>query len=136
MDVTFSLLLLLNQQLILLKLSDIDYSTDILWSDKKWKSRGFNSNTKMETSTEKKLPVYQFQTPSDLKWQANIVNAINFIRLKNKKRVTSQRIFSFINKGVLQLDCQKFNDILCDMEIDGKIYKNGSGKNASFFAKN
>ena len=90
----------------------------------------------METSTEKKLPVYQFQTPSDLKWQANIVNAINFIRLKNKTRVTSQRIFSFINKGVLQLDCQKFNDILCDMEIDGKIYKNGSGKNASFFAKN
>ena len=89
----------------------------------------------MGTSTEKKLPIYQFQTASDLKWQAKIVNAMNFIILKNKKRVTSQRIFSFINKGVLQLDCQKFNDILCDMEIDGKIYKNGSGKNASFFVK-
>ena len=90
----------------------------------------------METSTEKKLPIYQFQAPSDLKWQTKIVNAINFIRVKNKKRVTSQGIFSFINKVALQLDCQKFNDILCDMEIDGKIYKNGSGKNALFFLKN
>ena len=89
----------------------------------------------MGTSTEKKVPIYQFQTASDLKWQAKIVNAMNFIIFKNKKRATSQRIFSFINKGVLQLDCQKFNDILCDMEIDGKIYKNGSGKNASFFVK-
>ena len=90
----------------------------------------------METSTENKLPIHQSQSRSDLKWQAKIVNAINCIRLKNKKRVTSQRIFSFINKGALQLDCQKFNDILCDMEIDGKIYKNGSGKNALFFVKN
>ena len=90
----------------------------------------------METSTEKNLPIYQLQTPSDLAWQAKIVNAINCIRLKNKKRVTSQRIFSFINKGAVQLDCQKFNDILCDIEIDGKIYKNGSGKNASFFVDN
>ena len=89
----------------------------------------------METSTEKKLLIYQSQTPSDLKWQANIVNAINCTRLKNKKRVTSQRIFSFINKGALQLDCQKFSDILCDMEIDGKICKDGSGKNALFFVK-
>ena len=90
----------------------------------------------MGTSAETKLPVYESQTPSDLKWQAKIVNVINCIRLKNKKRVTSQRIFSFINKGALQLDCQKFDDILCDMEIDGKIYKNGSGKNALFFVKN
>ena len=89
----------------------------------------------METSTEKKLPIYQFQTPSDLKWQAKIVNAINFISLKNKKRAASQRIFNFTHKVALQLDCQKFNGILCDMEIDGKIYKNGSGKNASFFVK-
>ena len=59
----------------------------------------------METSTEKNLPIYQLQTPSDLTWQAKIVNAINYIRLKNKKRVTSQRIFNFINKGALQLDC-------------------------------
>ena len=90
----------------------------------------------METSTENKLPIHQSQSRSDLKWQAKIVNAINCIRLKNKKRVTSQRIFSFINKGALQLDCQKFDDILCDMEIDGKIYKNGSAKNALFFVKN
>ena len=76
-----------------------------------------------------------------LKWQgtkmeAKIDTAINFIRLKNKNRVTSQRIFSFINEGVLQLDCPKFNDIICDMQIDDKTYKNGSGKNASSFVKN
>ena len=90
----------------------------------------------MKTSTEMNLPIYQLQTHSDLTWQAKIVNAINSIRLKNKKRVTSQRIFSFINKGALQLDCQKFSDILCDMEIDGKIYKNRSDKIASFFVDN
>ena len=81
-------------------------------------------------SPEKKLPIYQLQTHCDLSWQAKIVNAINSIRLKNKKRVTSQRIFSFINKGALQLDCQKFSNILCDMEIDGTIYKNRPCKNA------
>ena len=70
------------------------------------------------------------------KMEAKIVNAINFIRLKNKKRVTSQTIFGFINQDALQLDCQKFSDIMCDVEIDGKTYKNGSDKNASFFVKN
>ena len=68
--------------------------------------------------------------------EAKIVNTINFIRLRNKKRVTLRRIFSFINKGALQLNCQKFNNIISDMEIDGKRYKNGSGKNTSFFVKN
>ena len=90
----------------------------------------------METSTEKNLLIYQLQAPSNLTWQAKIVNAMNSVRLKNKKRVTSQRIFSFINKGALQLDCEKFSDILCGMEIDGKIYKNGSGKKATFFVDN
>ena len=55
--------------------------------------------------------------------------------LKNKKRATSQRICSFIKKGALQLDCQKFNDTLCDMEIDGKTYKNGSGKKCIVFCQ-
>ena len=68
--------------------------------------------------------------------EAKIVNPMHFIRLKNKERVISQGIFSFINKGALQLDCQKLSDIICDIEIDGKIYKNGSGKNASFFVNN
>ena len=68
--------------------------------------------------------------------EAKIVNLMHFIRLKNKERVVSQGIFSFINKGDLQLDCQKLSDIICDIEIDGKIYKNGSGKNASFFVNN
>ena len=72
----------------------------------------------------------------DANIEAKTVNEINFIRLKNKKKVTSQRTFSFINKGALQLDCQKFSNMICGMEIDGEINKNGSGKSASFFAKN
>ena len=71
----------------------------------------------METSAKKKLQIYQFQIPRDLKWQSKIVNAINFFRLKNKKRGISQRIFTFINKRALQLDFQKFNHILCDMKL-------------------
>ena len=45
------------------------------------------------------------QKRQDVNMEATIVNAINFIfiRLNNKKKVTSQRIFSFINKGALQL---------------------------------
>ena len=89
----------------------------------------------METSTEKKLPIYQFQAPRDLKWQAKFVNAINFIMLKNKKRATSQRICSFINKGALQLDCQKFNDTLCDMEIDVKYTRMVQVKMHRFLSK-
>ena len=72
----------------------------------------------------------------DANIEAKTANEINFIRLKNKKRVTSQRTFSFINKGALQLHCQKFNDMICGMEIDGEINKNGSGKSASLFVKN
>ena len=46
-------------------------------------------------------------------------------------REALQRIFSFINK------CQNFNDIvLCDLQIDGMIYKNGSDKNASLVFRN
>ena len=71
----------------------------------------------------------------DANIEAKTANEINFIRLKNKKRVTSQRTFSFINKGALQLHCQKFNDMICGMEIDGEINKNGSGKSASLFVK-
>ena len=55
------------------------------------------------------------------------MNAINFIRLKNKKVVTSQTTLSFINKGALQFHCQTFNNISCDMKIDDKICKKGSG---------
>lgn len=68
--------------------------------------------------------------------ETQIVNAINLVCLKTKKRVTSHRIFSFINKVALQLACQKFDYIKCDMDINGNIYKNGSGKNASFFVRN
>ena len=55
---------------------------------------------------------------------------------RTRKRVTSQRIVGFINKSAIQLDCRKFNDNSCDIEIDSKIYKKGSCKNASFFVKN
>ena len=72
----------------------------------------------------------------DANIEVKTVNETNFARLKNKKKVTSQRTFSFINKGALQLDCQKFSDMICGMEIDGEINKNWSGKSVTFFVRN
>ena len=62
-----------------------------------------------------------------------ILKAIQHIRLKCKKRVTSQKIFSFLNKGASFIDAKLFHEVLDRMEIDGYIFKTGRGKNASFF---
>ena len=62
-----------------------------------------------------------------------ILKAIQHIRLKCKKRVTSQKIFSFLNKGASFIDVKLFHEELDRMEIDVYIFKTGRGKNASFF---
>ena len=50
---------------------------------------------------------------------------------KSKQRVTSQRIFQFINKRALSIECKLFQDCMNKLEINGRIYKK---KNfASFF---
>ena len=64
-----------------------------------------------------------------------ILKAIQYIRLKCNKRVTSQNIFSFLNKGASIVDAKLFHEVLNKMEIEGYIFKKGRGKNASFFVK-
>ena len=65
-----------------------------------------------------------------------ILNAIQHIRSKYKKRVTSQRIYSFINKDILHLDSKPFRDFMVGSEVDVYISKRGKGKSASYFVKN
>ena len=52
-----------------------------------------------------------------------IIAAIQYIRSKSNQRVTLQRIFRFINKGALSIDCELFQDCINSLEIDGRIYK-------------
>ena len=56
-----------------------------------------------------------------------ILKAIQHIRLKCEKRVTSQNIFNFLNKGVSFIDAKLFHEVLNQMEIDGYILKTGRG---------
>ena len=63
------------------------------------------------------------------------LNAIQHIRSKCKKRVTSQRIYSFINKGALFLESNSFQIFMVGLEIDGYISKRGKGKSASNFVR-
>ena len=67
--------------------------------------------------------------------EEKILNAIQHIRSKCKKRVTSQRIYSFINKGALFLESNSFQDFMVGLEIDGYTFKSGKGKSASYFVR-
>ena len=64
--------------------------------------------------------------------EEKILNAIQHIRLKCKKRVTSQRIYSF---GALFLESNSFQDFMIGLKIDGYICKRGKGKSASYFVR-
>ena len=55
--------------------------------------------------------------------EEKIITAIQNIRSKSKQRVTSQRIFWFINKGALSSECELFPDCMNKLETDGRIYK-------------
>ena len=57
--------------------------------------------------------------------EEKIITAIQYIRSKSKQRVTSQRIFRFINKGALIIECELLQDCMNRLEIDGRIYKKG-----------
>ena len=67
--------------------------------------------------------------------EEKILKAIQHIRSKCKKRVTSQRIYSFINKGALFLESNSFQKFLVGLEIDGYISKRGKRKSASYFVR-
>ena len=63
------------------------------------------------------------------------LNAIQHIRSKCKKRVASQTIYSFINKGALFLESNSFQDFMVGLEIDGYISKRSMGKSAPYFVR-
>ena len=67
--------------------------------------------------------------------EEKILNAIQHIRSKCKKRVRSQRIYSFINKGALFLVSNSFQDFMIGLEIEGYISKRGKRKSASYFVR-
>ena len=91
----------------------------------------FNLLTRFQSSTQLQLQIYYHV--KKLTMEEKIIAAIQYIRSKSKQRVTSQRIFRFINKGALSIDCELFQDCINSLEIDGRIYKKKRGKNASFF---
>ena len=62
-----------------------------------------------------------------------ILKPIQRIRLKCKKKVTSQNIFSFLNKSASFIDAKLFHEVLQGIEIYSYIFKTGRGKNESFF---
>ena len=77
--------------------------------------------TRFQSSTQLQLQIYYHV--KKLTVEEKIVAAIQYIRSKSKQRVTSQRIFRFINKGALSIDCELFQDCINSLEIDGRIYK-------------
>ena len=52
------------------------------------------------------------------------ITAIQHIRSKSKPRITLQRVFRFINKVALSIECELFQDCIIRLEIDGRIYNN------------
>ena len=52
-----------------------------------------------------------------------IINAIQYIRTKSKQGVTWQRIFTFIIKVELTIDCELSLDCMNSLATDGRIYK-------------
>ena len=90
-----------------------------------------NLLTRFQNSTQLQLQIYYHF--KKLTMEENIFAAIQHILSKSKQRVTSQRIFQFINKGALIIDCELFQDCINSLGIDGRIYKKKNGKYASFF---
>ena len=67
--------------------------------------------------------------------EEKILNVIQHIRSKCKKRVKSQRIDSFINKGTLSPESNSFQDFMVGLETDSYISKRGKGKSTSYFVR-
>ena len=91
----------------------------------------FNLLTRFQSLTQLQLQIYYHV--KKLTMEEKIIAAIQHILSKSKQRVTSQRIFRFINKGALSIDCEIFHDCINGLEIDGRIYKKKGFKNTSFF---
>ena len=57
------------------------------------------------------------------------------IRSKCKQSVTSQKIYSFINKGALLLESNSFQEFMVALEIDSYIFERGKGRSTSYFVR-
>ena len=64
--------------------------------------------------------------------EERIITAIQNMRSKSKRRVTSQRIFRFINKGSLSIECELLQHCMNKLEIDSSIYKKRGVKAVHF----
>ena len=62
-----------------------------------------------------------------------MITAIQHIRFKSKQRVNLQRIFRFINKVALSIECELFQDCMNRLEIDGGIHKKKRGVKILYF---
>ena len=58
-----------------------------------------------------------------LTMEEKFIASVQHIRSKSKQKVTSQKIFRFINKGAVSIGCELFQDCINGLEIDGRIYK-------------
>ena len=81
----------------------------------------FNLLTRFQGSTELQLEIYYHI--KKLTMEEKIIAAIQHIRSTSKLRVTSQRIFRFINKCAVSIGCELFQDCINGLEIDCLIYK-------------
>ena len=81
----------------------------------------FNLLTRFQSSTQLQLEIYYHL--KKLTIEEKIISAIQHIRSKSKQRVTSQRIFRFINKGAVSIGYEVFQNCINGLEIDGRIYK-------------
>ena len=57
------------------------------------------------------------------------------IRSKCKQSVTSQKFYSFINKGALLLESNSFQEFMVTLEIDSYIFERGKGRSTSYFVR-
>ena len=55
--------------------------------------------------------------------EEKINTVVEQIRSKSKQRVTLQRIFWFINKGALSIECELFQVCINRLETGGRISK-------------
>ena len=55
--------------------------------------------------------------------EEKIIDAIQHIPSKSKQRVTSQRLFRFINKAAVSIGCELLQNCINGLEIDGRIYE-------------
>ena len=65
--------------------------------------------------------------------EEKFVASVQHIRSKSNQKVTSQKIFRFINKGTVSIGCELFQDCINGLEIDGRIYKKEGQKCFRFY---